>query len=158
MHEVKEGQGQVEHEEGTGAERNSGIISGAELLQFDADKTGTGQQRQSHPARAGGCCVATDGIDGAYHEKAGSDQDDGIYRTAFAVQQQLVFVEQLDVVRSREGIGQKENAEHQQFGKDEYPDREIPRQVLLVRRCRGIVHGCAPVRRCPPSPGSVRRP
>ena len=69
-----------------------------------------------------------DGRDGAHHEIAAGDQHQGIDGAGSEVEVLLRFVEQLHVVCPRKSVGDEENAESQQFGEDEKPDRQIARR------------------------------
>ena len=63
-------------------------------------------------------------------------QRQGVDSTAFPVEMPLVGVEQLYMPDTSEGVGEKENAEHQQFGVDKDPDREVTRQTSFCHNCR----------------------
>ena len=128
---MKEGQRQVEHIEDIGAERYTFCMFGRKFSQFQEHKHTATEYGQYQPLTAAPCRIAAYCIDRHHHKVTGSDQNQCVNGTAFPVQGLLESVEQLDVLCTGEGISQKKDAEHQQFGVDEYPDRKVTRQTAF---------------------------
>src|SRR5690606_3734218 len=68
---------------------------------------------------------ALGGLHCAYDEVARSEQEEGVDCAGVSIQPSLFGIEQLDVVRTREGVGGKEHTKGEQLGEDEDPDGQV---------------------------------
>ena len=100
--------------------------------------------------RGDGAAVGRCGLHGAHHEVAGSEQQHGVDGAGITVERGLLQREDLDVTRAREGVGGEEQAEGQQLGEDEEPDRQIAGQPgfgggrgVTARQSHLLCHDCS---------------
>jgi hypothetical protein len=131
VHEVEEGQRDVEHVEGVGRHRNAGIELGRVFEDLDHQETAAAQEAEQDVARHGPGVVAVCGLHGAHDEPRTGDQQHRVQRAGVAVQRLLVELN-ISTLGPGKGIGREEDGEGQHLGKNEEPDRQVAGQALVL--------------------------
>lgn len=152
VHEVEEGQRQIEHVELVRAQPDPRLDVVDILMPLhhqEEQPHGQGRQQPLHTAAA---VILANRRHRPDHEIAAGDQGKGVDQRRIAVEAGLVVVEHFHVPHTGKGVGPEKRAECGQFSQDEDPDRQIPRRKPVGLDCRlglqgarcsnGITHSC----------------